>query len=126
MNTISIVGSVIVTMALASYLIAILTEQKRHLINRTVITFLSIGLVLDISATTCMIIGSTNSPFTIHGFIGYSAPLVMIIENARAWKFYLDKGPEATVPRGLHLYSRFAIIWWTLAYISGGLIAMVL
>ena len=125
MNPVSIVGSVIVTLALASYLIGILSEQRSHRITKKVITFLSVGLVFDISATICMIIGSTNSPFTIHGFIGYSALLVMIIENIRAWRFYINDGTEATVPRSLHLYSRFAITWWTIAYISGGLIAMV-
>jgi hypothetical protein len=26
---------------------------------------------------------------------------------------------EAPVPRTLHLYSRFAYIWWVLAYLTG-------
>ena len=125
MNTISIIGSVIVTFALISYLVGIITEQLRKMITGRVLLFLTIGLVLDISATVCMIIGSPNSPFTFHGYVGYSALLVMIIENILVWRLYLSSGLGAPVGRKLHIYSRIAIIWWAAAYITGSLLAMV-
>ena len=71
-----------------------------------------------------MILGSKNSPFTIHGFIGYSALLVMLVELIRIWKLHQREGIGAVVPKSLHLYSRIAYIWWVVAYITGSLIAM--
>ena len=125
MNTISIIGSGIVTLALASYLVSIITEQVKKVITRRVLTFLTIGLSLDISATICMIIGSPNSPFTFHGFVGYSALLIMIIETTLIWRLFRSGGYGIAVPSSLHIYSRVAIIWWVAAYITGSMLAMV-
>jgi len=124
MNTLSIIGASIVTLALISYSIGILSEQfKKKLIPRVLI-FITLGVALDITATIFMILGSKNSPFTYHGFIGYSALLVMLIELVRIWRTYSKLGMGAAVPRGVHLYSRYAYIWWVIAYITGSLLAM--
>ena len=124
MNTLSIIGAIIVTLALISYSIGIITEQlKKQLIPRVLI-FLTAGVILDITATAFMILGSRNSPFTIHGIIGYSALLVMVIELIRIWRLYSNAGINVPVPSGLHQYSRYAYAWWVIAYITGSLIAM--
>ena len=124
MNTLSIVGAVIVTLALISYSIGILTEQVKKKIIPRVLIFITLGVFLDVTATIFMILGSKNSPFTIHGFIGYSALLLMLIELVRIWRAHQKLGMGADVPRGVHLYSRYAYIWWVIAYITGSLIAM--
>jgi hypothetical protein len=124
MNTLSIIGASIVTLALISYSIGILTEQFKKKIIPRVLVFITLGVVLDITATIFMILGSTNSPFTYHGFIGYSALFVMLIELVRIWRTYNKLGMGAEVPGGVHLYSRYAYIWWVIAYITGSLIAM--
>ena len=124
MNTLSIIGATIVTLALISYSIGIISEQvKKKLIPRVLI-FITLGVILDVTATIFMILGSQNSPFTYHGFIGYSALLVMLIELVRIWRAHNKLGLGAEVPKGVHLYSRFAYIWWVVAYITGSLIAM--
>ena len=124
MNTLSIIGASIVTLALISYSIGILSEQFKKKIIARVLIFITLGVVLDVTATIFMILGSTNSPFTYHGFIGYSALFVMLIELFRIWRTYSKLGMGAEVPRGVHLYSRYAYIWWVVAYITGSLIAM--
>lgn len=124
MNTLSIVGAIIVTLALISYSIGIISEQVKKKIIPRVLVFLTLGVVLDVTATLFMILGSKNSPFTVHGFVGYSALVVMLIELVRIWKLYNKEGINAEVPKGLHLYSRVAYIWWVVAYITGSLIAM--
>ena len=124
MKTILIVGSIIVTLALIFYLTGIITEQRKRLITKTVLVFISLGLLFDISATACMIIGSSNSPFTFHGFIGYTGLLVMIIETLLVYKFYLNNGSTVNVPKGLHLYSRFALLLWIVVYITGSLLVV--
>ena len=124
MNTLSIFGAVIVTLALISYSIGIISEQLKKKILPRVLLFLTLGVALDITATLFMILGSKNSPFTMHGFIGYSALLVMLIELVRIWRLYKREGINADVPKGLHLFSRIAYVWWVVAYITGSLIAM--
>jgi hypothetical protein len=124
MKTILIVGSTIVTLALISYSIAIVTEQRRARVINRVLTFLTLGVILDITATTCMIIGSENSPFTLHGILGYSSLTGMVIDAVLMWRFRLRHGGEKQVNRGLHLYSRFAYIWWLAAYVTGTLLVV--
>lgn len=117
-------GATIVTLALISYSIGIISEQVKKKIIPRVLIFITIGVVLDVTATVFMILGSKNSPFTVHGFIGYSALFLMLIELVRIWRAYSSYGIRADVPKSVHLYSRFAYIWWVVAYITGSLIAM--
>jgi len=122
MKTILIIGTAIVTLALISYAVAIISEQRKRVITKRILTFLTIGIFLDITATTCMIIGSSNTPFTIHGLLGYSALLAMLIDTSLIWRFYLRTDYGEHVPRKLHLYSRNAFIWWVIVYITGSLL----
>jgi len=125
MNTYLITGSVIVTFALLAYSIGIITEQIKHKLSNLVMIFVSIGIVLDITATVFMIVGSPNSPFTVHGFLGYSALAVMLTDVILIWLLWRSKGHGADVSRGLHLYSRYAYSWWVIAFITGALMAII-
>jgi hypothetical protein len=122
MNAILIAGSVIVTLALTAYTVAIVTEQRKKIISRTVLFFLTLGISLDIIATVLMIAGSPNSPFTFHGFIGYSALTVMLIETFIVWRSYVRNGLNSMLSEVAHQYSRYAYSWWVIAYITGGLL----
>lgn len=124
MNTISMIGAVVVTLALISYSIGVIAEQKKHRVIRTVLTFITLGIFLDITATAFMIIGSTNSPFTLHGFLGYSALVAMLVDVIVIWNFYNKNGSEVKVPRKIHVYTLFAYIWWVIAYITGSMLVM--
>ena len=118
------IAATVVTLALISYSIAILTEQKKRKVINLVLLFLTLGVVLDISATAMMIIVSENSPFTIHGILGYSSLTLMIIDAVLLWRFRMKSGSEEKVARPLHLYSRIAYIWWVAAYITGTLMVV--
>ncbi len=124
MKPILIAGTITVNFALISYSIGIITEQRRHRVTRNVLWFLTIGVILDITATACMIIGSDNTPFTLHGILGYSSLTAMLIETFLAWRHRLAQG-EGEVPRSLHLYSRIAYSWWVLAYITGAALVFI-
>ena len=124
MNTLSIIGATIVTLALISYSIGIISEQLKKKIIPRVLIFITLGVILDVTATVFMILGSRNSPFTPHGFIGYSALLIMLFELVFIWRAYNRSGMNAPVKVNLHRYSRYAYIWWVVAYITGSLIAM--
>lgn len=118
MKPVLIAGTIIVNLALICYTIGIITEQRRHQVTASVLAFLTAGVVFDITATVCMILGSTQSPFTLHGILGYSSLAAMSTDAVLIWRYRLQAG-DAEVPRGLHLYSRAAYIWWVLAYITG-------
>jgi len=119
MKPILIAGSSIVTLALISYSIAFFRVHKLKRLTRNILLFQSLGLILDITATTLMIIGSSNGPFTLHGLIGYSSLTLMIFETV----FFWIRRDELSLPAGLNIFSKTAYIWWILAYITGALIA---
>ena len=80
------------------------------------------GVILDISATTMMIIASENSPFSLHGILGYSSLTLMLTDAVLLWRFRIINGPETKVKKGLHIYSRIAYLLWVMAYITGSLL----
>jgi hypothetical protein len=124
MNIFLSYGTKIVVLALIAYSIAILTEQKTHRVSNRVLLFITLGIILDITATVFMILGSGNTPFTVHGFIGYSSLAAMLVDTVLIWNHRLKSGPEENVTKRLHLYSRYAYIWWIIAFITGGLLVL--
>jgi hypothetical protein len=119
-----IFGTIIVNLALISYSIAIINEQRKKIINPLILRFLTIGVILDISATCCMIIGSSNPWYSLHGLLGYSSLILMLTDTILVWKFKFSNGYNIIVPKSLHLYSRIAYIWWVIAFITGALMVM--
>jgi hypothetical protein len=72
-----------------------------------------------------MILGSSKGFLTLHGVIGYSSLLAMFIDAVLIWRLKLKNGTGADVPKGLHTYSRYAYIWWVLAFITGALLVAI-
>ena len=122
MNPLSKTGATIVVFALVSYTVAIIAEQRRARITPSVLAFLTVGVLLDVTATAFMILGSSKGPFTLHGALGYSSLAAMIVDTLLIWRLARSAGPGAAVPRGLHLYTRVAYLWWVAAFITGGLL----
>ncbi len=116
------IGTTIVIFALAAYSVAIITEQRKKIISKKVLFFLTLGVILDITATTFMILGSSKGAFTLHGFIGYSSLIAMFIDAALIWNQKSKIGLNSKVPKSLHLYSRYAYMWWVIAFITGGVL----
>lgn len=112
-------GATIVIFAMISYSVGIITEQRKPYISKFVLRFLTIGVILDVTATTFMIIGSSKGPFTLHGILGYSSLAAMLADTILIWRFYLSHGSSAKVPSALHLYTRMAYLWWIAAFITG-------
>jgi hypothetical protein len=125
MKTASIIGSMIVTLALISYSIAFSKEHKQKRVTSNILLFYTIGITLDITATTFMIIGSSKGLISLHGMIGYSSLLAMLTDTFLLWKYNLRFGSDKQVSKNIHLYSRIAYIWWVLAYITGGLLVAI-
>ena len=125
MKIASMIGSMIVTIALVFYSIGFTREQRKRKVNTRVLFFYTIGVTLDVTATVFMIIGSSRGMVTLHGFIGYSSLLGMLTDTILLWRYNRKEGPDKDVSKGLHLYSRIAYIWWVVAYITGGLLVAI-
>ena len=125
MNKLVMIGSSIVFFALLFYSIGIYTEQKHRRAVPRVLLFLTLGIIFDITATAFMIAGSSKGLFTLHGIIGYSSLLGMLIDNVLIWRIRLRNGIGAVVPDAIHKYSRYAYFWWVTAFITGGLLVAV-
>jgi hypothetical protein len=125
MNPLIQTGTTIVIFALISYSIAIITEQRKGVVSKKVLGFLTLGVILDITATIFMVLGSSKGGFTLHGFIGYSSLTGMTIDAILMWRLKSKSGFDAVVPKALHKYSRYAYYWWVLAFITGGLLVAI-
>lgn len=124
MSPILIAGTIIVNFALISYTIFIINEQKSKKATGKTLFFLTMGIIFDITATVCMIIGSPNSPFTVHGFVGYSSLTGMLIDTILIWRHKKTKGTEVIFSNKLNLYTKIAYSWWIVAYITGAIIVI--
>ena len=122
MNVLSKIGALVVLFALASYTVSVLTEQRQRRVTARVRRFLALGLVLDITATAFMILGSSKGAFTLHGVLGYSSLAGMLVDTWLIWRFSLSHTEDTPVPHGLHLYTRCAYAWWLTAFVTGGLL----
>lgn len=122
MNPLSRTGATIVVFALASYTIAVVGEQRRRRITPRILAFLTVGVLLDVTATIFMILGSSKGAFTLHGVLGYSSLAAMIVDTILIWRLARNAPLGTPVPRGLHLYTRVAYLWWVAAFITGGLL----
>lgn len=122
MEPVSILGIIVVNLALLSYGVGIVTEQRCRRVTAPVLRFLQGGVVLDVIATICMILGSGEG-LTIHGYLGFSALTAMASETALAWRHRAAHG-DGEVPGWLHWYSRCAYGWWCVAYVAGAAMVM--
>ena len=123
MSPILIAGTIIVNLALLAYTIGIFIEQRSHRVSQRVVTFLTVGVIFDITATAFMIAGSSRGPFTAHGLLGFSSLAAMLTETALAWRHRVQRG-DAEVPTWLHRYSRLAYGWGSGADITGARLVM--
>ena len=122
MNATLVLGTRLVAIALLSYTMALVIEQRKTRITRAILIFQSAGLALDVASTALMIIGPGNTPLTVRGFIGYSALGIMIIKTILFWQHFKKHGVSGKVGKILHWYSRVAYVWWVVAFILGGLL----
>ena len=124
MSPISIIGALIITLAMLSFGYGINSLQRFKLISRGVLWFLFVGIVLDILAIICMVPDISEVTFTIHGAVGLSALLVMVVAFAWAIHFYRTYDDETTISKPLFLYASIAYAWWVVAYFIGILLVI--
>lgn len=125
MNTYLQLGSGIVIFALIAYSIGVITEQRKKVLSPMVLAFITIGVLLDITATIFMIMGTSKSGITLHGVIGYSSLFVMLVDAILLWRHRMQHGMNTAIRKDLHKYTLYAYSWWVLAFITGLLLVVI-
>lgn len=124
MNILAIIGAFIITLAFLSYGVGSIAVQRFKIITPGVLIFISLGVFLDIVAVMFMIIGSEKSAFSLHGILGYSAMLTMVVDLFLVWRSYLKNGWDSPIKKSILTFSKFAYAWWVIAYITGSLLVI--
>jgi hypothetical protein len=124
MNNLLLSGSLVVTLALLFYSVAIIWEQSTGKVSMIIVFFVSMGMLFDISAVTLVILG-TDKPFTIQEILRYSALLMIAVSVYYIWKLFRTerKAVKIPVPKNTHLYIRISYIYWLLIYAVTGVIS---
>ena len=66
-----------------------------------------------------MMAGTDKTYFTLHGIIGYSALLMMVVDAVLIWRHKIKEGAEAAFSKGLNIFSKVAYVWWLVAFFNG-------
>jgi hypothetical protein len=123
MKPVLIAGISIVNLALIAYATAIIIQSLRKSITRRVLTFLTIGIVFDITSTVCMVI-SSGKGFSFHGMIGYFSLTAMLADTLVSYRHVHRQGLNSVLSKKFILWSQAAFLYWVLAYITGAVIVM--
>ena len=123
MNPMLITGISIVNMALITYASAIIIQSRKKSITRNVLTFLTMGIILDITATICMIV-SSGKVISLHGMIGYSSLAGMFTDTILSYLNVRRYGLNSVLSQKFIRWSQVAFSYWVLAYITGAILVM--
>lgn len=122
MNPLAIIGAFVITLSFLSYGIGSISLVRFKIIGRLVLTFLTLGVILDLAAIYLMIQGSKGSPFTLHGLLGAVAFIVMFIDAIWCWNIYFTYGRDYKAGKSHVIYTKAAYLFWVVAYFTGSLI----
>ena len=124
MKLISLVGAFVITLALFFYGAGSISLQRFRKVSKNVLWSIFIGLILDIAAIICMVIGSKNTSISLHVILGILALLAMLINLVLVWRVYKKEGLNAQINKGLQLYTKLAYAGWLIAYLTGFLLVI--
>jgi hypothetical protein len=123
LKPILVAAVIIVHLALLSYTVAIILQNRKKCLTKTVLVFLSLGVIFDIVSTICMVISSGNG-LSLHGFIGYSSLLGMLTDTIFSFRLVKRQGIGCPVSPAFNRLSLTAYFYWVFAYVSGALIVV--
>jgi hypothetical protein len=123
MKPILIAGISIVNLALISYATAIIIQSRKKAINKRVLNFLTIGVILDITSTICMVIGS-GKVISFHGIIGYLSLAGMLTDTIISFHHVKKYGMNSVLNKKFIRWSQLAFSYWVIAYITGAILVM--
>lgn len=120
-----IVGVIFIHIALVLYTIFIWKESKAKRATRGVVGFITAAVIFDVSATICMMIGTVEKYFTLHGVLGYTAVAVMITDAFFIWRHRNKYGSEVPFSDTLNRNSKLGYVLWLIAFATGEVLAVI-
>jgi hypothetical protein len=120
-----VVGVIFIHIALVLYSVFIYKESKHKRATKGVLGFITAAVIFDISATVCMMIGTVEGFLSLHGILGYTAVVVMIIDAIFIWKHSNKHGSEVPFSDTLNRNSKLGYILWLVAFGTGELLAVI-
>ena len=124
MNTSILIGTIIVNIALVSYTIAVFKERKSRSLSKGVMIFLTLGVLLDITATIFMVVGSSKSGFTLHWGIVYSSLTGMLLDTYFSYRKVAKEGLGVKLSNSFVRNTTFVYAYWVAGYTTGGLLVL--
>lgn len=124
MSHVIIAGVILIHIAFICYSVFIYKEHKYKRATKGLLVFITTAVIFDVSATVCMMIGVAEEYFTLHGVLGYSALLVMVIDAVYIWKHYNKFGSEVPFSKTLNRNSKLGYVLWLIAFFTGEMLAV--
>ena len=124
MQLIILMGVVLIHIAFILYTVFIIKETRHGRATRGVVGFITAAVMFDVSATLCMMIGTDEDYFTLHGILGYTALSVMVLDAIFIWRHKTRHGSEVPFSATLNRNSKLAYVLWIAAFATGEYIAI--
>ncbi|MEG0323769.1 MAG: hypothetical protein RR547_09490 [Raoultibacter sp.] len=111
-----IIGASLATTALVLYVIGILMTVITGKVRKSNVIMQTVAVVSDAIATVCMMIQAQNLiPADFHGWIGYSALTLMVIDLVLVFRHR----KEGTAPTSMRVYAGIVLVFWIVSYSLG-------
>jgi hypothetical protein len=124
MSYVIIAGVILIHLALIFYSVFIYKLNKYKRATKGLLVFITVAVTFDISATVCMMFGTVEEYFTLHGALGYTALLVMVTDSIFIWKHNSKFGAEVPFSKSLIRNSKLGYVLWLCAFFTGEIVAI--
>ena len=124
MRYVIIAGVILIHIAFILYSVFIYKEHKYKRATNGLLVFITAAVLFDISATVCMMIGTAEKYFSLHGILGYTALAVMITDAIFIWRHKNKYGSEVPFSKPLNRNSKLGYILWLIAFFTGEMLAI--
>lgn len=124
MKPIILVGTGAITLTLILYSLGMISALRKQFITKKIVLLLTAGLVSEVTAVSCMAIGSTQPITTPHGLIGLAGIFIMISIVLLSWNSIKSHHEGSPLTGKLYYYYQFAYVFWVIAYFTGAFLGM--
>lgn len=124
MNSLLIISTVLITLALFFYSFGVWAERAARYLKPWHVTLFWIGFVFDLSGTWTMMRMSEGSfdLLNLHSLTGQAALWLMLVHAV--WATYSSQKGSEKARAGFHRYSVIVWLFWLVPYFGGMYIGM--
>ena len=110
------IGALLATTALILYTVGILMKVITGKVKKRNVIMQTIAVVCDAIATVCMMIQAQGLiPADFHGWIGYTALALMVVDLV----FVIRHRADGKASSPMRIYAAIALVFWIVSYSLG-------